>query len=149
MNPLVRQHWRVARLPGARARDYVPHQIQLLFFLSRQSTHSATRSARRARSASAPTGRNQRAIRPAPPRAMATKRPRVPADRLTPHTMALNPIGHDTSAYRVFHRLHANPVAIIVAASQVHSNGASACAAAKALTFTASSISRSVTRHHS
>ena len=147
MDPLVRQHRRVARLPGARARDNVPHRIQLLFFLSRQSTHSATRSTRRARSASAPTGRNQRAMRPAPPRAMATKRPRVPADGLTPHAMTLNPIGYETSSYQAFpHFVHLFSFRI-TAASHVHSNGVSACTTAKALTFTASSLSRSVTRH--
>ena len=57
----------------------------------------------------------------------------VPAGRLTPHTMTLNPIGYDTSSYQAFlHFVHLFTFRI-TAASHVHSNGVSACTTAKAL----------------
>ena len=71
----------------------------------------------------------------------------VPAGRLTPHTMTPNPIGYDTSSYQAFPPFVQRFAFRITAASHVHSHGASACTTAKALTFTAGSLSRTVTPH--
>ena len=54
---------------------------------------------------------------------------------------------YDTSSYQAFPHFAYRFTFRITAASHVHSNGVSACTTAKALTFTASSLSRSVTRH--